>query len=141
MNTLRTYLLLCAVTLSFALTANAQSTIAYQTSTAYRAAKEARTNPVTPHRIHKKLPAMYDGYAVEVATSTYPLDQTNPIFRKFGNIHYDKLERGSYSYLILGRFSNDKSALHFLNNIIGPQVKSAKVVHYEEGIRRVVRAE
>ena len=141
MSTLRIYLLPCAVFICFALSAQAQSTLAYQGTTAYRAAKKEKASTPTPHRFHKKLPALYEGYAVEVGTSTYPLDTQNPLFRKFGNIHYDKLERGSYSYLILGRFKNDKSALHFLHNIIAPQVATAKVVHYKEGTRRVVRAD
>ena len=141
MNTLRTCLLLCAFILLFANAANAQSSLAYQDGTAYRSAKTATASIPAPTHIHKKLPSFYEGYAVEVATSTYPLDPSNPIFRKFGNIHYDKLERGSYSYIILGRFSNDHSALHFLNNIIAPQVTDAKVVHYKDGIRKIVREE
>lgn len=141
MNTLRKYFLLGAVIACFCLQANAQSTLAYQNTTAYRSAKKSKTPARTYSRFSKKLPALYHGYAVEIETSTYPLDRSASIFKKFGNIHYDKLERGSYSYLILGRFSNDESALHFLQNIIAPQVKKAKVVHYEEGTRRVVRSE
>ena len=142
MSTLQIYLLPCAVFFCFALSAHAQSnTLAYQSGTAYHAAKKEKISTPTPHRFHKKLPALYEGYAVEVGTSTYPLDTKHPLFRKFGNIHYDKLERGSYSYVILGRFKNDKSALHFLHNIIAPQVPTAKVVHYKAGTRSVVRAD
>ena len=140
MNTLRTSLLLCAVMTVFSMQSDAQS-LASVSRTAYRSAKTATATAPTPNRYSKKLPALYQGYAIEVKTSTYPLDRNNQIFRKFGNIHYDKLERGSYSYLIVGRFSDDESVLHFLHNIIAPQVKDAKAVHYEDGIRRVVRVE
>ena len=140
MSTLHNCLLLSAACTFFALSTNAQTSLASQNGTAYRPAKEA--NEATPvYHFHKKLPALYEGYAIEVATSTYPLNPDNPIFRKFGNIHYDKLERGGYSYLIPGRFSNDKSALHFLNNVIVPQVKDARVIRYKDGIRRIVRAD
>lgn len=141
MSTLRSYLLTGMLCTCFTFAVTAQSSLAYESGTAYRPAKKEVRKTPTPHRVHKKLPALYQGYAVEVATSTYPLDGTNGIFRKFGNIHYDKLERGSYSYLILGRFRNDASALHFLTNIIAPQVKEARVVHYKDGIRRIVRVQ
>ena len=141
MNTLRNTLLLVAAFNFFALTANTQTTLAYHNSPASKAAKKVAAEMPAPYNAHKKLPVFYEGYAIEVATSTYPLDRKNQVFRKFGNIHYDKLERGSYSYLILGGFSNDKSILHFLQNVIAPQVKDARAVHYKEGIRRIVRAD
>ena len=141
MSTLRICLLLYAVVLWFANSANAQSTLAYEDGTAYRSAKSAAASIPSPSHANKKLPSFYQGYAIEVASSTYPLDRSNPIFKKFGNIHYDKLDRGSYSYLILGRFSDDKSALHFLNNVIVAQVSDARVVHYKDGIRKIVRVE
>lgn len=141
MNTLRYTLLLAATTIFFALTANSQTTLAYHNSSASKAAKDVAANMSAPYHSHKKLPVLYDGYAIEVATSTYPLDRKNQLFRQFGNVHYDKLERGSYSYLILGGFSDDQSVLHFLQNVIAPQVNEARAVHYKEGIRRIVRVD
>ncbi len=141
MNILRNTLLLLATIPLFALTANSQTTLAYHNSTASKTTGKITAEKPSPYHSRKKLPVFYEGYAIEVAASTYPLDRTNPIFRKFGNIHYDKLERGSYSYIILGRFSDDKSILHFLSNVIAPQVKDARAVHYKDGIRRIVRVE
>ncbi|MEZ4933201.1 MAG: hypothetical protein R2788_13900 [Saprospiraceae bacterium] len=141
MNTLRNILLLSAATTFFAITANSQTIMAYHNGAASKAAKDVAANMSTPYHSHKKLPVLYDGYAIEVATSTYPLDRKNQLFRQFGNVHYDKLERGSYSYLILGGFSDDESVLHFLQNVIAPQVKDARAVHYKEGIRRIVRVD
>ena len=141
MNTLQQRLplvvaIICATTFS-----QAQSALAYQGNTAYHAAQKEAVAAHTAHRSYKKLPALYEGYGIEVATAAYPLDGTAPVFRKFGNIHYDKLERGSYSYLILGKFSDNGSALHFLNNVIAPQVPKAKLVLYKDGIRMIVREE
>ena len=141
MNILRNSLLSVTAILFFAFTANSQSELAYHNSTASKTTGKITAEVASPIRSQKKLPVLYEGYAIEVATSTYPLDRRNPIFRRFGNIHYDKLERGSYSYVILGKFSNDKSVLHFLNNVIAPQVKEARAVHYKDGIRRIVREE
>lgn len=140
MSTLRNIALFCAATAFCLDGANAQSALSYQDGTAYRSAKEAAADIPPPSRVHKKIPSFYEGFVIEVATSTYPLDPSNPIFKKFGNIHYDKLERGSYSYVILGRFTDDKSVLHFLQNVIAAQVPEAKAVHYKNGIRRIVRA-
>ena len=141
MNTLRNSMLLTAAFLIFALTANTQTTLAYHNSAASKAAKQIAVDMPATYHTNKKLPVFYEGYAIEVASSTYFLDPKNPIFRKFGNIHFDKLERGSYSYLILGRFSDDQSVLKFLQNVIAPQVADARAVHYKEGIRRIVRAD
>jgi len=119
----------------------AQSSIDFQDDVAFRETEPSMPASPSPYRFHKKLPGMYDGYAIEVARSTYPLDRANPIFRQFGNVHYDKLEQGGYSYLILGRFSGDDSGLRFLDNIIRPKAKEAKLVHYQDGIRKIVRAD
>ncbi len=140
MNTLRIPLALLLATVFFAATAYSQSSLSYQGEVAYRAADSKLPETPSPYRFHKKLPVSYIGYAIEVASSTYPLDRANPVFRQFGKVHYDKLERGGYSYLILGRFSSDESALHFLNTIIVPKAKEAKLVHYKDGIRKIVRA-
>lgn len=143
MNTLRLSVLLLAV-LSFCVKSSAQTVIAFDGETAYVTNKTAKktTKPSnTPYRFHKKLPSLYEGYAIEVAASNYPLDRTDGVFRKFGGIHYDKLDEGGYSYLILGRFSDEKSALHFLNTIILPRANDARLILYKEGNRSIVREE
>ena len=125
----------------FAFTATSQNSLAYNDSGDFINSTDATRKVTAPSRFHKKLSGTYNGYAIEVATSDYPLDRSNPVFRQFGNIHYDKLDRGGYSYLILGRFSSDESALHFMNYIIVPKAKNAKLIHYKDGTRKVVRAE
>ncbi len=140
MNILRVPLALVLALLFFVVSANSQSSLSYRGDLAYRDEGSKLPETPSPYRFHKKIPALYEGYAIEVASSTYPLDRANPVFRQFGNVHYDKLERGGYSYLILGRFSNDESALRFLNTIIVPKAKEAKLVHYKDGIRKTVRA-
>jgi len=93
----------------------------------------------TPYRFHKKLPQLFSGFAIEIATSTYPLDREDPIFRQFGNVNYEKLSEGGYSYLILGKFTSKSSALHFVETIIKPKAEKARLFEYKDGIRKVIR--
>lgn len=143
MNTLRTLSLLAAA-FFFCFDSSAQMAIAYDGETAY-VTNKSKTKKEEPSsevfRFHKKLPTLYQGYAIEIATSDYPLDRTTPIFRQFGGIHYDKLDEGGYSYLILGRFADKESALSFLHNVVLHRAKDARVVHYKEGERNIVREE
>ena len=143
MNILRTSLLPMAV-LAINSQVSAQMSIAYNGETAYVTNKSIEKEAGSEDevfRFHKKLPSLYEGYAIEVAASNYPLDRRNPLFRQFGGIHYDKLDEGGYSYLILGRFSDEKSALSFLHNAVLHRAKEARVVHYKEGTRNIVREE
>ena len=142
MNTLRLPSLLCGALLFVSLVAHAQHP--YSDAGQAVASSEANKTPaadLNPYRFHKKLPALYNGYAIEVIASNYPLDRTNPIFHQFGNIHYDKLERGGFSYLILTRFTSDEPAQRFLKNIIIPKARDARLIFYNDGIRKVVREE
>lgn len=143
MNTLRIVLLL-AVASIYHTHISAQMAIAYDGETAYvtnQGKQGEKDASKEVFRFHKKLPTFYEGYAIEVATSDYPLDRTTPVFRQFGGIHYDKLDEGGYSYLILGRFSDKKSAITFLHTVVMHRAKDARVVKYKEGNRSIVREE
>ena len=95
----------------------------------------------TTYRHYKKLPQLFTGYAIEVAYSDDPLTRTDPIFRQFGNIKYEKLSQGGYSYLITCRFSSREAALQFLRTVILPKVDDARLYTYTEGIRQIIRPE
>lgn len=99
----------------------------------------ATATATLPYHFHKKLPQLFSGFAIEIAASNYPLDNSNPVFRQFGNIHYEKLREGGYSYLILGKFSSKESALHFVETIIKPKTEHARLFEYKDGIRKVIR--
>jgi hypothetical protein len=88
------------------------------------------------YRFHKKLPAMYNGYAIEIAKAEYPMGKSEPIFKKFGNVKYHKLHEGGYSYLITTDFKNVEDAQAFYESIVKPKVETAKLIRYEYGIRR-----
>ncbi len=90
-------------------------------------------------RSHKRFPALFNGLAIEIATSTYPMDKTNPIFRKFGNVHYEKLSEGGYSYLIMANFSSKESALDFVQNVVKPKAEKARLIQFSDGNRKVIR--
>jgi hypothetical protein len=89
--------------------------------------------PIVFFRKAKKVSAAYDGYAIEIASSDRPLMQNDPIFKKFGNIIFDRQEDGKYAYLIPIPFSTKKSTESFLENVIKPHTPSAKVVVYKNG--------
>ena len=93
----------------------------------------------TSARFHKRFPQLFTGMAIEIATSTYPMDKTSPVFRQFGNVFFEKLPEGGYSYLIMANFSSKEAALEFLQNIIKPKAEDARLIQYNEGNRKVIR--
>lgn len=86
-------------------------------------------------RFQKRMPAGFEGYVIEVATSEYPLQRTHPVFRKFGNIYYHKLREGGYSYLILTGFSDVRSVEEFHRQVVRGKVEDSKVIEYKKGVR------
>lgn len=106
--------------------------------TAAIAPKPAPAKPTTVRSL-KRFPQLHTGFAIEIAFSTYPMDATNSIFQQFGNVRYDKLSDGGYSYLIMSNFSSKESALDFLNNVVKPKAEKAKLIQYNEGERKVIR--
>ena len=124
-------------------TAMAQTSYSLEDATASATVPSRDAKPVprpaTNLFSHKKMPQMFSGYAIEVATSTYPLDGSNGVFRRFGNVLYEKQREGGYSYLIRLNFSSKEAALHFLEQVIKPRSEDAKLYEYNEGARKVVR--
>ncbi len=90
-------------------------------------------------RSYKRFPQLFSGMAIEIATSTYPMDKSNPIFRQFGNVFYEKLSDGGYSYLIMANFSSKDAGLEFLKNVVKPKAEKARLIQYSEGNRKVIR--
>ena len=88
------------------------------------------------YRHHKKLSSEYEGYAIELTTSDLPLKRNYFLFDQFGNVNYDKLEDGGYSYCILAKFSSKKSVEHFLETIILPKAPEARLIEYKNGKRK-----
>jgi hypothetical protein len=88
------------------------------------------------YRHHKKLPQTFTGYAIEVATSRYPLQNGEAIFRQFGSVYYQKHREGGYSYLIKVNFSSEDAAWHFIDTVVLPKVPTAKLFQYKEGNRK-----
>ena len=86
------------------------------------------------------MPASFTGFAVELTTSDRPLTTAFPLFRKFGNIHYDKLRRGRYTYLIPVGFRKRESVEKYLADVILPRVPGATIVEYINGLRQDTKA-
>jgi len=95
-----------------------------------------RLSSTALYRHHKRLPQTFTGYAIEIATSRYPLQNSDSIFHQFGNVYYQKLREGGYSYLIKVDFSSEASAWHFIKAVVLPKAPAAKLYQYKEGNRK-----
>lgn len=133
--------LLTAFSLFIGQVAICQGVAAIDPALEITAAVNPKQTPSKPSTVRslKRFPQMHTGFAIEIAFTTYPMDTTNPIFQQFGNVRYDKLPDGGYSYLIMANFSSKESALDFLNNVMKPKAGKAKLIQYDEGTRKVIR--
>ncbi len=89
------------------------------------------------YRMQKRLSAVYDGYAIEVASSELPVEKSHPIFRNFGKIYYQRLNGGGYSYLIKAEFKDLKSVKHFAEAVVKPKMPYARIFKYKKGKRKL----
>lgn len=87
------------------------------------------------YRHHKSLPEDYSGFTIELIASAQPLRRDFTLFKQFGNVYYDLLPNGTYSYCILINFSNRKAIDEYLKMVIRPKAPDAKVVEYRGGKR------
>ena len=94
----------------------------------------ALENPKPFIRKTNRIAADYESYGIVLKESERPLLSTDNIFRRFGNIVYDKTEHGMYVYIIKTPFQNEKSVKAFLDVVIKPRFESAYVVKYKKGI-------
>lgn len=98
------------------------------------------TKPVNitkqPQKIHKtkKVAKNYTGYKIEILVTDEPLAENHPLFREMGGIEMDVTNRGKYAYLV-GNFSSEKSANHFLQNVIKGRYPNATLQQYDNGNR------
>ena len=104
----------------------------------------ASTDAVAPpdriskvYRMQKRLSAVYDGYAIEVASSELPVEKSHPIFQNFGKIYYQRLNGGGYSYLIKAEFKDLKSVKHFADAVVKPKMPYARIFKYKKGKRKL----
>ncbi len=107
-------------------------------------AKEAKSTPsqdkpaiTSSYRYHRKLSKTHTGIVIELAASNFPLERDKAIFKQFGNVYYDKLIEGGYSYVIKTNFTSFEATKNFLNNIIIHKAPEARIIEYKEGKRRI----
>lgn len=104
------------------------------------AKKEQQQPAITSsYRYHRKLAKTHTGIVIELMASNLPLERDLAIFKQFGNVFYDKLDEGGYSYVIKTNFTSTEAAQKFLNNIIIHKAPDGRVIEYDEGKRKVVR--
>ena len=90
------------------------------------------------YRHHKKMSVAHSGIVLELITSDLPLRRDHPLFKQFGNVYYDQLDKGGYAYCILTDFSKMKQAKGYLQQMILPHAPTAKVVKYQLGRQKKV---
>ena len=104
MKALRTVFVIALVSLGT--TARCQGVAFFEpentlTAVSSPAKKATPAPPAATARFHKRFPQLFTGMAIEIAASTYPMDKASPVFRQFGNVLFEKLPEGGYSYLIM----------------------------------------
>ena len=100
--------------------------------------KKSTRNPKKTYRFHQRLSGTYSGLAIEIIAADLPLERSLPLFRQFGNVHYDKLEEGGYSYVIKTNITDKKSLKNFYETIILPRNPDAKMIEYKFGKRNIL---
>jgi hypothetical protein len=88
------------------------------------------------YRHHKRMSSNYEGFAIELTTSSLPLKRNYILFDQFGSVYYDQLEKGGYSYCIQANFSSKKSVERFFETVILPKAPEAKLIEYRKGKRK-----
>jgi len=88
-------------------------------------------------RHHKKLSVTHSGIVLQLVTSDLPLKRDHPLFKQFGNVHYDALDGVGYAYCILTNYEDIHKAKDYLKRMILPRAPAAKVVKYQLGRRKV----
>lgn len=126
-------LILACAFLSGLMAQNAQTSDAYFASTLEIV---RTTSAPAAYRQPNKISQTFTGYAIEIATARYPLQNNANIFRQFGNVFYQKLKEGGYSYLITMNFSSEDSAWSFIDSVVLPKAPGAILYQYKEGHRK-----
>ncbi len=100
--------------------------------------KVSKAGKSTPSyfRHHKKLPATYSGFGIEITRSELPLKRDFHLFQQFGNVHYEKLEEGGYAYILLVKFSSKKALKNYVKQVVIPKAPDAKALVYKIGKRK-----
>ncbi len=93
--------------------------------------------PRKNYRFHRRLPAAYHGYVIEIAASNYPLPRDYEVFGQFGRVYYDKVRRGGYSYVIIPELRTRKEIERFFETVIKPRVPEARLIRYKHGMRKI----
>lgn len=82
----------------------------------------------------KKVKSNYTGYKIEILITDNPLPANHQLFNEMGGIEMDITNQNKYAYLI-GNFSTEKSANHFLNTVIKGRYPEATIRKYDNGNR------
>lgn len=97
---------------------------------------EKSTKASKAYAYTKRIPALYSGYVIELATSELPLKRDYEAFKSFGKVYHDKTEEGYYSYIIIADFNKKESVEDYIKNIVAHRIPEAKSILYKNGKRK-----
>ena len=86
-------------------------------------------------RYQKRLSASYSGCLIELVQSEFPLRRSEAIFSQFGNVAYDKLPSGIYSYCVPTEFSSRQALEKYVQEVVRPRAPKAQIIEYRNGVR------
>ena len=140
MNTNNTKRLLTAVLIGLS-----SMTFAQSNSSTYspkfislKTEKEITKKPIkaNTYAYTKRIPALYSGYVIELATSDLPLTRDYEAFKNFGKVYHDKTQEGYYSYVIIADFNKKESVEDYVKNIVAHRIPDTKIILYKNGKRK-----
>ncbi len=105
-------------------------------SATFEIATPAKDETISVLRYQKRLASSHDGCVIELLQSELPLRRTDPIFEQFGNVQYDKLVSGLYSYCIVTEFGSRQALADYVEKVIRPRAPQAKIIEYRNGRRQ-----
>jgi hypothetical protein len=134
---------ICSFTTSYAQMAESQLVsvvnIPAPTKTIYYAPGASPKKDIEPTyaRWAKKMSAVYDGFAVQLCVTDFPLSRENALFSQFGQVFYERTAEGKFAYMIAApKFSNKKSLQDFIDNIMKKRAPEAVAVEFKDGKRK-----
>ncbi len=102
----------------------------------FEIATSTKDESISVLRYQKRLASSHNGCVIELMQSELPLRRTEPIFEQFGNVQYDKLVSGIYSYCIVTEFGSRQALADYVEKVIRPRAPQAKIVEYRNGERQ-----
>lgn len=99
------------------------------------AAQGATTSPKSEKQEFMSIAPTYEGYRIEILSTTEYLSMDHKLFNQYKNIYLEKRSDTAYSYLI-GHFKNQSDAQLYVDALLSNEYPQAKVIQFVDGARK-----